>query len=336
MAIYTKLCLRELNSPYGDMCRNSTLSFADLDQNFIYLKGELVKSAKIENGVLILTKINDQTLEVDLSVLTQANEDSLRVMADENEEIKNKFNTDVTNINTTINEIKDGIESNTIWEWGSGGVKSIKVKNGSNNDATGDYSVSEGYDTKASGDYSNAEGVNTTASGNESHAEGSNTTASGRASHAGGASSYANGDFSFAHSKESKADGESSVVLGGNLNVVEGGGENSGVLLGNTNRILGLDYEKLINDTENEINILKSEREKEHAEFIKLESDLKEQLDKKREQIGVLKSEIDNQLYTGYSSDLRKRLKDHNRGNVKSTQNRRPLKLVYFEGCLNQ
>ena len=26
MAIYTKLCLRELNSPYGDMCRNSTLT----------------------------------------------------------------------------------------------------------------------------------------------------------------------------------------------------------------------------------------------------------------------------------------------------------------------
>ena len=50
----------------------------------------------------------------------------------------------------------------------------------------------------------------------------------------------------------------------------------------------------------------------------------------------VLMSEIDNQFYTGYTSDLRQRLKEHNRGNVKSTQNRRPLKLVYFEGCLNQ
>jgi len=52
--------------------------------------------------------------------------------------------------------------------------------------------------------------------------------------------------------------------------------------------------------------------------------------------IYVLKSEIDNQLYTGYTSDLRQRLAEHNKGNVQSTKNRRPLKLVYFEGCLNQ
>ncbi len=50
----------------------------------------------------------------------------------------------------------------------------------------------------------------------------------------------------------------------------------------------------------------------------------------------VLQSEIDNQFYTGYTSDLQKRLEEHNLGNVHSTKNRRPLKLVYFEGCLNQ
>lgn len=50
----------------------------------------------------------------------------------------------------------------------------------------------------------------------------------------------------------------------------------------------------------------------------------------------VLQSEADNQFYTGYTSDLRQRLKQHNEGDVHSTKNRRPLKLVYFEGCLNR
>ncbi len=52
--------------------------------------------------------------------------------------------------------------------------------------------------------------------------------------------------------------------------------------------------------------------------------------------IYVLQSQVDNQFYTGYTSDLRQRLEEHNRGNVQSTKNRKPLKLVYFEGCLNQ
>ncbi len=50
----------------------------------------------------------------------------------------------------------------------------------------------------------------------------------------------------------------------------------------------------------------------------------------------VLKSGSDGQFYTGYTSDLRKRLESHSKGKVPSTKNRRPLKLVYFEGCLNQ
>lgn len=50
----------------------------------------------------------------------------------------------------------------------------------------------------------------------------------------------------------------------------------------------------------------------------------------------VLLSEKDNQFYTGYSSDLKKRIKEHEDGKVFSTKNRRPLKLIYFEGCLNQ
>ena len=52
--------------------------------------------------------------------------------------------------------------------------------------------------------------------------------------------------------------------------------------------------------------------------------------------IYILKSEKDGQFYTGYTKDLRNRLNQHNKGEVHSTKNRRPLNLVYFEGCLNQ
>lgn len=52
--------------------------------------------------------------------------------------------------------------------------------------------------------------------------------------------------------------------------------------------------------------------------------------------IYILLSEKDNQWYTGYTSDLRGRMKLHNEGNVESTKSRRPLKLIYYEGCLNQ
>ncbi|MBS3771624.1 MAG: GIY-YIG nuclease family protein [Bacteroidales bacterium] len=50
----------------------------------------------------------------------------------------------------------------------------------------------------------------------------------------------------------------------------------------------------------------------------------------------VLFSSKDKRLYTGYTGNLKERLAKHNKGNVPSTRNRRPLKLIYFEGCLNQ
>jgi putative endonuclease len=50
----------------------------------------------------------------------------------------------------------------------------------------------------------------------------------------------------------------------------------------------------------------------------------------------VLLSTKDNELYTGYTSDLRERIKLHDNGQVQSTKHRRPLTLIYFEGCINQ
>lgn len=50
----------------------------------------------------------------------------------------------------------------------------------------------------------------------------------------------------------------------------------------------------------------------------------------------VLQSMKDKKLYIGYTKDLKRRLKLHNLRNVVSTRRRRPLKLIYYEACLNQ
>lgn len=50
----------------------------------------------------------------------------------------------------------------------------------------------------------------------------------------------------------------------------------------------------------------------------------------------VLLSKKDNKFYTGYTKNLNLRFKQHNEGKVVSTKNRRPLKLIYYEACLNQ
>lgn len=50
----------------------------------------------------------------------------------------------------------------------------------------------------------------------------------------------------------------------------------------------------------------------------------------------VLKSKIDNKLYVGFTDNLRRRLLEHNSGEVLSTKDRRPLEIVYFEGCLSK
>jgi len=45
----------------------------------------------------------------------------------------------------------------------------------------------------------------------------------------------------------------------------------------------------------------------------------------------ILKSKKDGQCYTGSTNDLRNRFKEHNRGSVVSTKNRRPFELIYYE-----
>ncbi|HBG27399.1 MAG: excinuclease ABC subunit C [Planctomycetes bacterium GWF2_41_51] len=50
----------------------------------------------------------------------------------------------------------------------------------------------------------------------------------------------------------------------------------------------------------------------------------------------ILVSLKDKDFYIGYTDDLKDRMARHNNGEVQSTKNRTPLKLVYYEACLNQ
>jgi len=50
----------------------------------------------------------------------------------------------------------------------------------------------------------------------------------------------------------------------------------------------------------------------------------------------VLRSEKDGANYVCYTSDIKERLVFHNEGKVQSTKNRLPVKLIYFEACLDQ
>ena len=50
----------------------------------------------------------------------------------------------------------------------------------------------------------------------------------------------------------------------------------------------------------------------------------------------VLQSEKGQQFYFGFTKDLKQRFDQHQKGNVDSTKNRRPLRLVYYEACIDK
>jgi len=50
----------------------------------------------------------------------------------------------------------------------------------------------------------------------------------------------------------------------------------------------------------------------------------------------VLESTKDQNLYIGWTNDLKKRFEKHNSGKVFSTKLRKPLKLIYYEACLSK
>ena len=50
----------------------------------------------------------------------------------------------------------------------------------------------------------------------------------------------------------------------------------------------------------------------------------------------ILQSSKDRKFYTGFTKNLKLRFDEHQKGRVESTKDRRPLKLIYYESCLNQ
>lgn len=50
----------------------------------------------------------------------------------------------------------------------------------------------------------------------------------------------------------------------------------------------------------------------------------------------ILLSQKDKGLDIGFTNNLRERLSSHARGEVKSTSNRRPLKLIHYEYFVNE
>ncbi len=50
----------------------------------------------------------------------------------------------------------------------------------------------------------------------------------------------------------------------------------------------------------------------------------------------VLQSGKDDKFYVGFTKNLKLRFEKHSKGQVESTRDRRPLKLIYYEACLSQ
>ena len=50
----------------------------------------------------------------------------------------------------------------------------------------------------------------------------------------------------------------------------------------------------------------------------------------------VLHSMKDDKFYFGYTKNLKQRFEQHEKGLVESTKHRRPLKLIYYEACIDR
>jgi putative endonuclease len=50
----------------------------------------------------------------------------------------------------------------------------------------------------------------------------------------------------------------------------------------------------------------------------------------------VIQSQKDKHFYTGLTSGLQNRFREHNAGRVSSTKGRSPFELIYYEACLNE
>ncbi len=50
----------------------------------------------------------------------------------------------------------------------------------------------------------------------------------------------------------------------------------------------------------------------------------------------ILHSDKDKKLYTGFTDNLKTRVKKHEDGFIKATKHRRPIRLIHYEGLLEE
>jgi hypothetical protein len=121
-----KLILRKLDSPWvtpvGDLTKDTVLTHEDLDNNFIYIRGELIYSTSLESGNIVLHKINGQKLLVpfsggtdtfvtggtydnDTTLITLVKNDNNQITIDLSS-LKNYFDTQISGL--TADDIVDG------------------------------------------------------------------------------------------------------------------------------------------------------------------------------------------------------------------------------------
>lgn len=239
-----KLVLRSVNSPWvlpvSDLTTGSVLSWADVDNNFIYLKGYDIYSGSTSGTTLILDRINGDALELDLSSIVNAGDTYTTgstligdVVYFDRTDVLSAYSVNLSGItgggsftgNTSASCISDLWVSNvhgcspiiihdsiqTISSTASG---ALSFAFGNSNIASGQNSHAEGQQTTALGNESHSEGTFTTAIGNSSHAEGDITTANGTSSHAEGLLTKAIGNYSHAEGVSTIASGQSSHAEG--------------------------------------------------------------------------------------------------------------------------
>ena len=242
-----KLILRSNVSPYNDITKGSVLSSSELDNNQIFLKGEIIYTAQTIGNTINFNKINGDSISVIIPTLS-GNSGTIIDTYVAGGTYSNGSTIFTNNTGGTFSVTGYFTGTTTIdnyWTSGSTGVYNIKANNDGGGDATGNYSVAIGYATLASGENSHAEGSGTLANGDTSHAEGFLTIASGGFSHAegyqttasgyisksqgiytiasginsfaGGISSVASGDTSFVYGTGSQANGLNTVVFGENV-----------------------------------------------------------------------------------------------------------------------
>ena len=187
------LILRALTSPYGDQTKGAVLTHADVDNNFIFLKGQNILTGSSEHNNVTFQKANGETFSVklkyeftnvdtinDLDLITEDARTAGMVVGVSGGTAYYKLTTPPWNYNfSDWLPFSTGGGVGDYWTSGTSGNYSIRAYNNSGLDATGSYAVAEGNGTLAYGNSSHAEGYSTIASGTSAHAEGYNTKAIG-------------------------------------------------------------------------------------------------------------------------------------------------------------